>query len=177
MKLLIPVLVAVLGFAVSANAAGGAASMPMENVDGGTPKRIEGYPPKPNNTATQYTLWAPVETRGNTVSVDEDRLVELCGDGDGCSIRLGMYNWDGTGRTASRASLLYYNPVNHAWRADVGDPSGTDFNGVVQHVMTAFNCYFTDAEYKNWIASDAKMGFGLLSWKQYKASCVLTITD
>ena len=51
-----------------------------------------------------YTAWS--SQRGSTVNIPEATVKALCGDWDGCTLRMGMYNWDGTGRTASRDSLI-----------------------------------------------------------------------
>jgi hypothetical protein len=91
---------------------------------------------------------------------------------------MGMYNWDGTGRVASRRNLFFYNTVNRAWRADSGDTAGADFNGSTQHIMQSWACYFTDGAYRNWTnMGDGALGFGLLSWHQFNAECWLTIID
>jgi hypothetical protein len=91
---------------------------------------------------------------------------------------MGMYNWDGTRRTASRSSLFYYNRGNKNWRAERSDKAGTNDNNVTEHVMQAWACYFTDGEYKNWYnRGDYDLNFGLLSWNQYRATCKLTIID
>jgi hypothetical protein len=45
-----------------------------------------------------YTAWS--SQRGNTVNIPEARVAQLCGDIDGCEVRIAMYNWDGSGRTA-----------------------------------------------------------------------------
>ena len=116
--------------------------------------------------------------RGRTLYISPNTVAQYCGDGDGCELRLGMYNWDNTGRVASRQSLFYYNPGNRAWRAERGDSWGTDWNGTTQHVMHAWACYFTDGVYNNWHnLGDGSAGFGLLSWNQYNAGCILTIID
>ena len=116
--------------------------------------------------------------RGSTLYIPVSTVAALCGDGDGCSLRMGMYNWDNTGRVASRGSLFYYNPGNRVWRAERGDWAGRDYDGVIQHVMQAWACYFTDGIYLNWKGQgDPNPGFGLLSWNQYVAGCWLTIID
>ncbi|ACY15322.1 hypothetical protein [Haliangium ochraceum] len=116
--------------------------------------------------------------RGSTIPISTDTIANLCGDIDGCTLRLGMYNWDGTGRVASRESLFYYNTVNRAWRASRGDNYGSDYNGKSEHIMKEWSCYFTDGYYSNWTSyGDSGVGFGLMSWNQYNAECWLTIID
>ena len=115
--------------------------------------------------------------RGTTVPVPVAVVARFCGDQDGCSVRIGMHNWDDTGRVASRETLLFYNRQNRAWRASASDPSGTDSNNIVEHVYSAWSCYFTDGEYSNYQRSDSATGFGLLAWNNYNGDCWLTIID
>ncbi|MDF1607252.1 hypothetical protein PZ897_03580 [Hoeflea sp. YIM 152468] len=125
----------------------------------------------------RQTFFAPKSSRGSTIPVPTAVVEKLCGDGDGCQVRIGMYDWDGTGRTASREFLFYYNNTLRNWRASLGDTWGQDADNVVQHVNNSWACYFTDGEYANWAGVDTQVVFGLLSWNQYNASCVLTLID
>jgi hypothetical protein len=128
-----------------------------------------------NNRQT-YTAWN--WQRGTTVTIPESTIRDLCGDWDGCTLRLGMYNWDGTRRTASRDSLFYYDNATRTWRASAGDKAGKNNNQVTEHAMQAWACYFTDGEYISWFnRGDFDTNFGLLSWNQYNATCKLTIID
>ena len=126
----------------------------------------------------RITYQASTSQRGTTVDIPESVVSDLCGDTDGCTLRMGMYNWDGTGRIASRDNLFYYNKYNKNWRASAGDTAGTNDNNSTQHVMNAWACYFTDGKYSQWYNhGDINTDFGLLSWNQYNASCRLTIID
>ncbi|MCX4026167.1 hypothetical protein H0A36_22035 [Endozoicomonas sp. SM1973] len=127
----------------------------------------------------RITVVAPNHLRGSIFPIPQAVIDEFCGDIDGCRMRMAMYNWDGTGRTASRSNLFYYNSTNNAWRAEGGDAQGTDVNGTTQHIMQSWSCYFTDGNYNNWKnLGDSEPGFGLLSWNQYNAEeCRLTIID
>ncbi|MBI3186285.1 MAG: hypothetical protein HYZ31_00285 [Gammaproteobacteria bacterium] len=128
------------------------------------------------NERTTVTAWA--SGRGTSVDIPVTTVSDLCGDWDGCTLRMGMYNWDGTYRTASRESLFYYNTWNSTWRASYADAAGTNNNGVTEHVMNAWACYFTDGWYINWAnIGDINPSFALLSWNQYNATCKLTIID
>jgi hypothetical protein len=123
-----------------------------------------------------YTAWS--SQRGNTVNIPEARVAQLCGDIDGCEVRIAMYNWDGSGRTASRSSLFYYNTRNRAWRAEAGDRAGTSNNNQTEHVMNAWSCYFTDGNYSQWYNhGDLDGNFAVLSWNQYNATCRVTLVD
>jgi hypothetical protein len=116
--------------------------------------------------------------RGTSVEIPEQIIADLCGDFDGCSLRIGMYNWDNTGRTASRETLFYYNNAAKTWRSSAGDIAGLNGNGATEHPLNAWACYFTDGKYTNWQDNgDLNLNFGLLSWNQYVADCRLTIID
>lgn len=131
-------------------------------------------------TLDRVTYVAPLSSRGTTVPIPLAEIGRLCGDKDGCTYRLGMYNWDGTGRTASREGLLFYNPVTKGWRASSGtgfDSQGFDANSAVEHVQQAWACYFTDAEYAGGNGTDLVQGFGLLVWTEYNADCWLTVIE
>ncbi len=131
-----------------------------------------------SKASDRASYFASVLTRGTTVVIPEATVKKLCGDFDGCTLRMGMYNWDGTGRTASRDSLFYYNSSNRNWRASRGDKAGANLNVATQHVMNAWACYFTDGRYAGFANyGDFNTNFGLLSWNQYSASCKLTIID
>ena len=125
---------------------------------------------------TTYTAWK--SGRGTSVNIPESKVRELCGDWDGCELRMSMWNWDGRRRDASRHSLFYYDYWTGNWRSSRGDKSGTTNNRTTQHVMNAWACYFTDGRYINWAnIGDLNKNFALLSWNQYKATCKLTIID
>lgn len=123
--------------------------------------------------------------QGNTVSIPVTDVTRLCGDMDGCTARIAMYNWDGAGRVASREFQLYYNPQNRNWRSFTATPQtgavdveGRDVNNVIEHVNNTWTCYMTDGEYTNSAGTDAAAGFGLLFWTQYNAgACWLTLID
>lgn len=126
--------------------------------------------------SSTYTAYA--WQRGNTVSIPTSRIIELCSDGDGCEVRIAMYNWDGTGRTASRSSLFYYNQYTKTWRTEAGDVEGTVGNNVTEHLLNAWACYLTDGYYTGWTNhGDINTGFSILSWNQYNADCSVTFVD
>ena len=126
--------------------------------------------------SSTYTAWS--SQRGSTVTIPESRVRQLCGDWDGCTIRIGMYNWNGTRRTASRESLFYYDSYTGNWRAEKGDTQGTTDNNATQHIIKAWSCYFTDGYYSQWYNhGDINKDFGVLSWNQYNATCKVTLID
>jgi hypothetical protein len=129
-------------------------------------------------SADRVTYAISKNQRGSSVPIKQEHIRAFCGDMDGCSVRIGMHNWDDTGRVASRQFLFFYNPVNKVWRADAGDNAGTDSNNSTEHVNTSWACYLTDGTYSNWQnKGDGGEGFALLSWNQYNADCWLTIID
>ena len=134
-------------------------------------------------TSTAYaqgraSYTATIAQRGYTVLIPYATVTSLCADIDGCEIRMGMSNWDGTARTASRSSLFFYNSVTRTWRAEAGDVAGTVGNNVTEHVMNSWACYLTDGYYNNWTNhGDLNQGFSVLSWNQYVANCTVTLID
>jgi hypothetical protein len=132
------------------------------------------YPPPPQN---QRPSWVATKTqRGTTVTIPEQTIIDNCSGLDGCIIRMGMINWDDTGRVASRHFLFYYNKDTKVWRAEFGDSAGTNNNNVTEHVANVWACYFTDGQFLNWVdQGDKSLDFGLLSWNQYNADCSLVI--
>ena len=130
-----------------------------------------------SDSADRFTVFVSRVRRGSTVPIDHAKLTEFCGDLDGCSIRIGMHNWDNTGRIASREFLFFLNAQTGNWRASLGDAAGSDKNNVTEHVNNSWSCYMTDSTYVNRAHSDTTTGFGLLSWDQYNADCILTVID
>ncbi len=118
-------------------------------------------------------------TRGTTTTIPESRVYTLCGDIDGCKVRISMYNWDGNRRTASRETTFFYNRSNGNWRDLASDTQGTTGNSGTQHIQQAWSCYFTDGRYYNWVnQGDSNSNFYVLSWNQYNASnCRVTLID
>lgn len=126
---------------------------------------------------------------GTSTPIRMTDIVRLCQDMDGCSIRMAMFNWDGTGRVASRDFLFFYNPATRGHRASAvvpigaggdlgGDGQGFDANGTVEHDAQAWACYFTDGEYSASLGTDLAAGFNLLLWNQYPAAvCWMTIIE
>jgi hypothetical protein len=124
---------------------------------------------------------------GKTKTIPHDILAALCGDPDGCQIRLGMTRW-GNGSETETASVFftfYYSAADGHWRAsstDAGDASGIDGDGHTQHVRNIWNtCFFTDGTYSGYKdTSDRERGMQLLVWNgntNPKRTCELTIID
>lgn len=130
--------------------------------------------------ADRKTFVVSKNQRGTTVRIPEETVKKFCSDKDGCTIRIGMHNWNDTGRVASRHYIFFYNPTNRAWKVESPphDPEGTNQDNVTTHVNQSWSCYLTDGQYSNWAdIGDSDSDFGLLSWNQYNADCYLTIID
>ncbi|MEN6489149.1 MAG: hypothetical protein ABFD66_09790 [Smithella sp.] len=132
------------------------------------------------------SLTAPVYG-GRTKKIPQDIIESLCGDPDGCEIRLAMTRWsdDTLSESASRSSLFYYSKNKDGqlrWRASLNDSSGIDNNGRTEHVMEIWStCYFTDGTYSQYKdLGDKEAGLQLLIWNNFKhqnRTCELTIID
>ncbi|WP_420011726.1 hypothetical protein [Tateyamaria sp.] len=136
------------------------------------------------NDRLHYTNNVPNETK----LIDAADVARLCGDGDGCEIRLAMSNYDPNNPApASMIAWLFCDATCTYWRTSAqlldtktGERKiGTDDNKVINHVLQAWDCYFTDAEYTNRVGTDNLVGFGLLKWiDEYPSSdCSVTIID
>src|SRR5262249_25127074 len=86
------------------------------------------------NLPDRQSYCVPKTQRGTTLAIPETDVIKFCSGKDGCIVRMGMYNWDDTGRVASRHFLFYYNKDSKVWRAEAGDTAGTNQNGIVEHV-------------------------------------------
>jgi hypothetical protein len=121
---------------------------------------------------------------GRTKTIPQDVINDLCGDGDGCEVRLGMTRWKNNTQTetASRAGLFYYSKTDGHWRTSLADVSGVDGNKKVQHVINIWEtCYFTDGIYHSKTQrEDKQKGMQLLVWdknKNQNRTCELTLID
>lgn len=136
----------------------------------------DAYNPPPATMKDRWTIKVDKTKRGTSVPIPEDKVIEFCSGADGCIVRLGMHNWDDTGRVASRHFLFFYNKDTKVWRSEFGDWAGANSNNVTEHVAQVFACYFTDGAFSNWRDNgDTSADFGLLSWDQYNADCFLTL--
>lgn len=130
----------------------------------------------------------------SSVPIDDDLLVQLCGDEDGCTFRLGFrntadtdsavvlggpFNWS-LGQTradGTRRSYVVNSTTNPGQNQMYIDKSpGTD------HLKEFFDCYLTDNEFVNSAdRGDTKLGYALLNANNSMTSinhvCVLIIED
>jgi hypothetical protein len=113
----------------------------------------------------------------NTIVIPVTTINELCGDDDGCKVTITMVNWAANETASSSASCnFFYSAVNGKWRTNDGFTTGTDNNGVVEHVLTLSSfVYFTDAAYSGPTGTDAAAGFGLMKWTGYPSTTVVRL--
>lgn len=138
----------------------------------------------------RYVVEAPDNGASpDTVPISPTIVTNFCRDEDGCWVSLYMRNFDGNdvmaGLTAHHLSLGPVDNTNKQYwdmrNSASGFAIGTDNDGVVGHLLNAYNaCFFTDGEYVNGAGSDSKPGFGLLNWwgaYDGPMTCVLIIED
>lgn len=121
---------------------------------------------------------------GDSVPIPVSVTNQLCGDGDGCSVRLSMVDWSPSfpGQHASTAEFLFFvDPVTGHFRSS-DDVSGIDGDGATGNIVNIFNqCYLTDSVFQDFSAQgDPGPGFALLHWNAYSTpalQCRLTLTD
>lgn len=125
---------------------------------------------------------------GRTKVIPDQTLKDLCGDQDGCEVRLGMTQWkyDTETETASRSFLFYYLPSDGHWRSSYEDKAGTIKNNTTEHAAQIWNvCYFTDGTYLN-NQDKGDRGEGMALWVSRsdrdgytnpKRTCELTLID
>lgn len=138
-------------------------------------------------TATSYG--------GRTRQIPQQALNDLCGDQDGCEVRLAMrqYASDTGTQAASTSALFYYSEADGHWRTNAvtgGNDDvrgkqtiGLDGNRKTEHIMNAWGtCFFTDAVYTGYqdTGTDTVRGLYLLVWRDYNyrnRTCELTLID
>lgn len=139
-----------------------------------------------------------------SVKVDQTLLLQLCGDIDGCTVRLAMHAWDDRRPLATVGPFLFSigseNPTTHRryWSSRAPDgtapnssghtdakTTGLDNDGSVEIAARAWDCFLIDgnASFANGSIqqSDNELGFELLNGNsQYQSvdmSCILIIED
>lgn len=131
----------------------------------------------------RYVIEATKAQVQNTVPINHTLLTEMCRRKDGCSVTLGMRSWDSAGQPGNVASRgpyqFYMSETSNWWRLSNTDSAGLDDNAAVNHVLQAWDCYFTDGSYTSGTGTDPGLGFGLLNWNATYTDanmvCVLTI--
>jgi hypothetical protein len=157
-------------------------------------------------TAAYNGANAARDTASNSIRVDQARLEGLCGDGDGCSIRLLMANFayaaaspinlrDASvgpfhfeyavppGATASTQRAFRAAEASNNGNSELSfGGAGVDGDSTVNHVLRAWNCFFTDSLYSLGTAQgfDTAPSMFLLNYNTntaYQPTCTLIIDD
>jgi hypothetical protein len=125
---------------------------------------------------------------GRTRQIPEQVLNALCGDEDGCEVRLAMTRFFGDSGTeaASKSAIFYYSHDDGRWRTSAisggGESIGVDGRNGTQHIIDAWGtCIFTDGSYSEYRQQgDNALGLYLLVWNNYNnpsRTCELTLID
>jgi hypothetical protein len=135
-----------------------------------------------------YQLTSTTANAGSSVPVPEDVLTSLCGDGDGCEIRLQMTRWLDSDRAAAighETGRLHYDALSGRWQLD--ELHGTDGDGSAEQIMATRTstsawdvCYLTDGTYLQHVSTGDERGLSLLFWSGYadvKHTCELSLID
>ncbi len=148
------------------------------------PKGSKGDQGEPGGGSSYYSLIATKREVLNTVPLDMDKVYDLCRDENGCTVTLGMKDWDDgkPGNIASRGPYrLFLSQTSDWWRLSNTDAEGVDGDGKWKHILQAWDCYFTDAEFIGGTHTDTSLQFGLLNWNtSYNDPdmvCILIIED
>jgi hypothetical protein len=139
-----------------------------------------------NQHLANFVMEITTTYAGRTKPVPQAKLVEYCGDVDGCLLTLGMKRWSSTSQTetASRNFQLFYNAADGHWRSsDNGsDNAGVDGNGATEHLANVWNtCFLTDGTYTAFSnLGDSGIGVNVMVWNGYggtSRSCILILRD
>jgi hypothetical protein len=135
-----------------------------------------------------YHLTLTTANAGSTVPIPEDVLTTLCGDGDGCELRLQMTRWLDSGSTAAigqESGRLHYDTQSGRWQLD--ERRGTDGDGTAEQIISARAstsawdvCYLTDGTYLKHVSTGDNRGLAVLFWSGYadvRHTCELSVID
>ncbi len=138
----------------------------------------------PEGPCAEYEAGPDVLNR--TVPVNMERFLDYCADESGCRVTLGKKEGNAAPSVLGSATLVY-KATKHWEVKSPNNQKGTDANGVSQHIMWSYPCYFIDAEYTcgdeacnagSVIKTDDKAQVGLVKWfDDSNTICVLVIRD
>lgn len=145
-------------------------------------------------TLKRYQVEATKATENNSIPLDNSLFNALCRDKDGCLITLGMRNWDPVnqpGVTATVGPVRFFITGKGYYRQPTAPTDGVrdldakfikrDNNKGPENVMNAYDCYLSDGDYVDGLATDDRAGFSLLNFNSVYTDpamvCVLTIDD
>jgi len=140
---------------------------------------------------SQRITYTASDNRTST-RIPESVITTLCGDLDGCRLRVGMYNWDGKKQTASHDILLYtnkrYKTANGVYKQVVEfkasvsgrEVSGTSNDMTHSKALGMWSCHLLDHKYVSGTNhGDHDRDFHFYNSNNYGSSetCRLTIID
>ena len=132
----------------------------------------------------RITVSIPANQPKNFFTLPLEQVKSLCGDEDGCTVRLSMSNYGNNPHLSAPASistLLFLNTASKQWRTSEPNTNrGVFGNNVIEHALQLFStCYLTDGYYKNTTPSgDQGVGLSLLYWpSNERAGCSVTLID
>ena len=121
------------------------------------------------------------KTSNTTTRIPISVIEDLCGDGDGCKVRLWMENYDAAKNApASTSNLLFYDKLTKKFRSMYPhDKSGTNNDGVIgQHAIHSWSCFLTDSQYSNSVLVADDKDMHLLNWNAYSGeTCKIMFED
>ncbi len=156
------------------------------------------YPPAVpslnNVTATSERLTViAFKDKGVSVPVGFETVAALCGDLDGCEVRLGRQSDNAEGRILFVSTMLHVNATTGGWLSNTAfsdQYKPKDKDSQPTNIISNGRCFLSDGEFKLNnanppvpVGTDTDWGFGLVSLTQANtnaapdADCVLTILD
>ena len=138
--------------------------------------------------ARMQSITVTTEDAGSTVPISQDVVTTLCGDHDGCELRLKMTQWLDSDRPAAigqEGGRLHYDAMSGRWQ--MSDVTGTDGDGIAEQIISvrastsAWDvCYLTDGTYLQHVSTSDEPGLAVLFWSGYadvEHTCELTLID
>lgn len=112
------------------------------------------------------------DRRGETLQIPQADLVALCGDEDGCTMKVSMRSWNSAGTSQIHANSrgvfhFQYNNANGAYRAqDSVGYIGVDGDGAMLNTDMGYTCcYLSDFQYVSSVGQgDSAKSMYLLNW-------------
>lgn len=163
---------------------------PSEKLDVNGSIQYRGVKQINNNLSTynvkvkRYYVEATNSHELDTIPLQMNIVNQLCRDEDGCAVIIGMKNWsdDRPGEVASVGPFrLFLSQTSNWWRLSNTNAEGVDGDGTATHVLNAWDCYLTDGEYVDGVATDSSVQLGLLWWNNQFPNpnkvCILIIED
>ncbi len=127
----------------------------------------------------------------STVPIDHQKFLDLCGDGDGCTVTiiLKITDFSQAGQSYSKTATVTYNPVANSNSeyyigyslSDGNNSISRDNDNTTTQILNAFDgCYLTNSVYVNGVRqNDGDVGLHFLYWTAYNdyKTCTCRIED